>query len=105
MIFDAGHGVVVHQQSNPPRQLKNDVVEIFHNAKLKSSNSGMSSKQSKVDADKYEKKPHLPEIVDQISQEVSSPKDTRNHKRQSCDKKNERADDCLQTLNCQNNLE
>ncbi|XP_077264067.1 uncharacterized protein LOC143898447 isoform X2 [Temnothorax americanus] len=98
-----------HQQSNPPKQLKksNDVVEIFHNTRLKNSNSGVSSKQSKVDEAKYEKKSHLPKTVDRWNQEasVSSPRDRCskrvNHECQSYDKKNEQAHP--QTLNCQNN--
>lgn len=98
----------MHQQSNPPKQPKkfNDVVEIFHNTRLKNSNSGMSSKYPKVDAVKHEKKPHLSETVDRRDQEASNPKDRsseRNHKSQSYDKKNERVDDCPQILNCQNN--
>ncbi|XP_071653282.1 uncharacterized protein [Temnothorax longispinosus] len=107
-----GHGVA-HQQSNPPKQLmkSNDVVEIFHNTRLKNSNSGVFSKHSKVDEAKYEKKSHLPKTVDrrnQLNQEasMSSPRDRCskrvNHECQSYDKKNEPA--CHpQTLNCQNN--
>ncbi|XP_039311627.1 uncharacterized protein LOC105202730 isoform X3 [Solenopsis invicta] len=55
-------GSSVHQQSNLPKHLRkfNDVVEIFHNTKLKKSNSRVSNKCSK-DVAKYEKKLHLPE--------------------------------------------
>lgn len=102
----AGHGVV--RPPSNPKQLKkfNDVVEIFHNTRLKNSNSGVSSKYSKVDAVKYEKKPHPPETVDRRNQQVSTPKDRfseRKHKCQSYDQKNKRIDDCPQTLNCENN--
>lgn len=97
----------MYQQSNP-KQLKkfNDVVEIFHNTRLKNSNSEMSSKHSKVDAIKYKKKPHPRETVDRRGQEVSNPKDRSseyNHKYQSYNKKNKQVDDCPQTFNCENN--
>lgn len=111
IIFDAGHGVT-HQQSNLSKHLKksNDVVEIFHNTKLKNSNSGVSSMHSKVDRPKYEKKPHLPETADRKIQEASvlSPKnrcqERVNREYHLHDKKNEQ-DHCPQTLNYQNNSE
>lgn len=111
IIFYADHGVV-HQQFNPSKQLKksNDVVEIFHNTRLKNSNSGVFSKHSKVDEAKCERKPRLSETVERRNQEtsVSTPRDRCpervKNECQSYNKKNEPAH-CLQTLNCQNSSE
>lgn len=130
IMFNADHSIV-HQQSNPRKHLKkfNDVVEIFHNTKLKKSE--VSSKHSKVDGAKYEKKPQLPETKEapRKIQEASmlSPRskcpERVNHECQSHDKKNDckshdkrnEKDQCrshdkknqqdLQTLNNQNNSE
>lgn len=68
----------------------------------------VSSKLSKVDGVKYEKKPYLPETVDRKNQKglVSSPRDKciseRVNRECQSDKKNEQT--YLQTSNCQNNL-
>ncbi|XP_011872993.1 PREDICTED: uncharacterized protein LOC105564867 [Vollenhovia emeryi] len=104
-----GNGVA-QRQFNPPKQPKkfNDVVEIFHNTRVKDSNSGVSSKHSKVSGVKYEEKPHLPEAVDRRNREaaVPSPRDRCservNREDQSYNNKNEQAQ-CLQALNCKNN--
>ncbi|EGI57954.1 hypothetical protein G5I_14142 [Acromyrmex echinatior] len=102
----------IHQPpSNPPKYMKksNDVVEIFHNNKLKNNNFEVSIKQSKDDEVKYEKKPHLPEVKEnpkRIQETVLNSKDRRseniNQKCESHDKKN-KPDHCLQMLNHQNN--
>ncbi|KYN05777.1 hypothetical protein ALC62_03256, partial [Cyphomyrmex costatus] len=101
----------IHQSlSNQPKHVKksNDVVEIFHNTKLKNNNFGVSSKHSKDDGAKYEKKPHLSENKEnlkKIQEAVFSPKDKHsenvNQECQSHDKKNKQ-DHCLQ-LNYQSN--
>ncbi|KAL6260599.1 hypothetical protein P5V15_008120 [Pogonomyrmex californicus] len=93
-----------HQQSNSPKHLKkfNDVVEIFHNTKLKNSNSGVSSKPSELNETKDAKKSHLPETDRKIQK--TSYAERNNRERQSHDKNNEQDHfDCLQTLNCQLN--
>ncbi|KYQ57596.1 hypothetical protein ALC60_03558 [Trachymyrmex zeteki] len=102
----------IHQPTyDPPKHAKksNDVVEIFHNIRLKKNNFGVSIKHSKDNEAKYEKKLHLPEDKEnpkRIQETVLSPKDRHskniNQKYQSHDKKNEQ-DHCLQILNCQSN--
>ncbi|XP_018349331.1 PREDICTED: uncharacterized protein LOC108752761 isoform X2 [Trachymyrmex septentrionalis] len=95
--------------SNPPKHVKksNDVVEIFHNTKLKNNNFEESIIHSKDDEAKYEKKPHLPEAKKnpkRIQETVLSSKDGRsenvNQKCEFHDKKNEPDP---QMLNHQNN--
>lgn len=103
--------VVIHQPSNSPEHVKksNDVVEIFHNISLKNSNSKMSSKHSKVDRAKNEKKSHLPATEEdpRRMQKASAltPRDRClehvNRECQSHDKKNEQ--NRLQTSNYQSN--
>lgn len=68
----AGLGVN-HPQANFPRRPKksSDVVEIFHNTTLKSSNSVVSGKCSKLDG---QIKKRLGETVNEKIQEVSFPK-------------------------------
>ncbi|XP_036143117.1 uncharacterized protein LOC105838113 [Monomorium pharaonis] len=113
-----GHNIV-HQQSNPKQHLKkfNDVVEIFHNTKLKNNNCGIFSKRmplgsnkrtplslinSKVDEAKHEKKSRLPETKEAqrkiqetsaLSPENRNPERPINRECQSRDKKNEK-DQC-----------
>jgi len=110
-FFDAG---VAHQPSNPPKHVKkfNDVVEIFHNARLKNSNSGMSSKHSKVGA-KCEKKPYLVETKEDPKRiqkaSILSPRDRGlehvNLECQSQENKKNEENHYLQTLNYQSNSE
>ncbi|XP_018361531.1 PREDICTED: uncharacterized protein LOC108760214 isoform X2 [Trachymyrmex cornetzi] len=103
----------IHQpSSNPPMHVKksNNVVEIFHNTKLKNNNFGVSIKHLKDDGAKYEKKPHLPDETKEnpkrIQETMLSSKDRHSEnvtqKCESHDKKNE-PDRCLQMLNHQNN--
>ncbi|KYM79889.1 hypothetical protein ALC53_09594 [Atta colombica] len=102
-----------HQSpSNPPKHVKksNEVVEIFHNTKLKNNNFELFIKHSK-DGAKYEKKPHLSEVKEnpkRIQETVLSSKNRRSENInqiicESHDKKNE-PDHCLQMLNHQNNI-
>jgi len=82
----------------------NDVVEIFHNTRLNNSNSGMSSKHSKLGA-KCEKKPYVVEIKEDPKRiqkaSILSPKDRGLEESVKKNKQNH----CLQTLNYQSNSE
>ncbi|EFN87312.1 hypothetical protein EAI_06082 [Harpegnathos saltator] len=94
-----GH-VVTRQQSVLLKHTKksNDVVEIFHNTTLKSSNSRVSSKYSKLGrGTKYTKKQKLAETADQKTKKKSySEHVVREH--QFHDKKNEQ-NRCREMLN------
>ncbi|CAL1677269.1 unnamed protein product [Lasius platythorax] len=96
-----GHGVI-HKQSNPPKSLKksNDVVEIFHNTTLKSSNSGISSKHSKFGKQTKCVKRHPTETANQKIQETLH-LERVNHEYQFDNKENEQRNQCPQSLNYQ----
>ncbi|XP_029162109.1 uncharacterized protein LOC114933677 [Nylanderia fulva] len=85
-----GHGII-HQLSNPPKNLKrsNDIVEIFHNITLKSSNSGISnSKHSKFDKQTKRVKRHPIQTANRKIQETPCPERV-NHEYQIDNKENE----------------
>ncbi|XP_011690061.1 PREDICTED: uncharacterized protein LOC105451365 isoform X3 [Wasmannia auropunctata] len=106
------HKGVAHQPSNPPKHVKkfNDVVEIFHNTKLKNNNSVVPSKRFKANEAKYERKTHLPATKEnsrKIQETLAlTPRDRCpehiDRECQSRNKKNEE-DHCLQILNYQSN--